>query len=208
MAGSASKALLALKVIFYLVVIAGVALWAYGLYETRGEWSYRIAGAPEASYTPPYTLHVAVPLQVYDPAGPVTAKLVYYEVYINGYPAGEGLIPYINLEKGWNNMTISVDIDLSRASCGLAHALASNENITIRVKGYAMVDIKTFGGLTFKTITVPFDKVAKNVAAPKLGSPASDLLKIYDAICSNPQILGRLTEALAHLQQGGGISLP
>ena len=184
-----SKALTALKVAFYLVVIGGAALWGWTLYETRGKWSYRLAGRPTISYVPPYTLHIEVPLEIFDPAGPVTAKLVYYKIYINGEPAGTGLIPYIDLHKGWNNLTVTLDLDISRTTCGLAHALAHGENVTITVKGYAMVDIKTLGGLTWRTITIPYNIKAKQVETPQIGQPAQALLQLYDTICTNPTSL-------------------
>jgi hypothetical protein len=188
-----SKVITALKVAFYLVVIGGAAAWGWTLYETRGEWSYRLAGRPTVSYVPPYTLRVDVPLEVYDPAGPVMAKLVYYNVYINGEQAGTGLIPYISLHKGWNNLTVTVNLDLSRISCGLAHALANGENLTVTVKGYAMIDIKTLGGLTWRTITVPYSIDAKQVQTPQIGQPARALLKIYDTICTSPSSLASQT---------------
>ena len=183
MSGGASKALLVLRVIVYLIIIGGAALWGYGLYKTRGQWSYRLSGRPAMNYEPPYTLKVTVPLEIYDPAGPVMAKLVYYQVYINGYPAGSGLIPYVHLVKGWNNLTVTTEVDLSQVTCGLAHALAQGENVTITVKGYAMVDIKTVGGLTWKTITVPFSKEAGQVETPQLSGPARLLIGFYDRLC-------------------------
>jgi hypothetical protein len=187
-----SRIITALKVLLYLFLITGVLLYFAGLYQSRGEWKAEVSRAPSGSYEPPYTLNINIPLSIYDPDGTVTAKLIYYKLYIEGYPAGDGLIPYLKLKHGWNNITISAKIDLSRTTCGLAKALHEKNNVTIRVAGYAMIDLRVLGRFTWKTVTVPFNFTAREVSVPEIGEPAATFLGVYSYYCDHPGILAEL----------------
>ncbi len=174
------------KNIFYVVVIVGVVLWLYGLYVTSGEWRIEAEGAPYVGLKSPRVLHVGVPLKIYNPDGDVMAKMVYYRVYINGEYAGDGFIPYLDLPSGWSEHRVEVDIDLSKAGCGVAKALDSGENITITLQGYAMIDLKTFGGLTWKTITVPYNLTAAEVPPPSLDEETGAFIHLLLIACEKP----------------------
>jgi len=196
LSSKASKLVSTLRLIVYLIVIVGAALYLYGLYESRGEWRYEIGGAPRVSFVSPTVVSIEVPLRIYNPAGDVSAKLVYYQVYLNNVRVGDGLIPYLTLPHGWSNRTFKVTVDILDLGCGGVDALLKGK-ATVKVSGYAMVDIKTFGGLTWKTITVPFNTTAREARVPPVPEESKPALEAIAAMCK-----------LAHSTPGFNIPFP
>lgn len=184
------KILGALKTLFYIIVLAGVALYLYGLYVASGEWRVEPEGLPHLGFEGPRVLVVGGNVRVYNPDGPVTAKLVYYRIYVEDQLAGDGLVPYLDLPSGWSTHRLEVKVDLARVGCGLAEALLEGGNVTVRARGYAMVDVKTWGGLTWKTVTVPFDVVLGEAGVPSLDPASKTLLEFIVGLCRGP---GNLT---------------
>lgn len=179
----------------YLVVIVGVAVYLYQLYVTAGQWQVELSDMPKIGLESPTQLKVTVPVKVYNPADRVFARLVYYKVYVEGYYAGDGLIPYLDLPPGWSEHRVSVVIDLDRVGCGLAKALSSKSNVTVEVQGYLMVDLKAFGVVTWKTVTLPFNATAAEVEVPALSEQAASLLSLYTLICDEaPRLVSVLSE--------------
>ena len=174
------------KTLFYVVVFVGVALYLYGLYAASGEWRVEPASAPYVGLRSPRVLEVGGEVNIYNPDGPVMAKLVYYRVYVEDEYVGDGLVPYLDLPSGWSTHRFSVTVDVARLGCGVAEALLSGDNVTVRVEGYAMVDVKTWGGLTWKTLTVPFNVVLGEARVPELDPATRSLLQFIVGLCEYP----------------------
>jgi len=177
------------RIIFTLVIVVGAILYLYGLYVSSKDWRVEAGGVPEVGMAGYRTIRVSVPVDVYNPDGEVMAKLVYYRIIINGELAGDGLIPYLHLPSGWSTHTVTAEIDLARTGCGIAKALAEGDNITVRIEGYAMIDIKTIGGITWRTITVPYNITAGEVQAPVLDEKTRTFLQLLLLICDAPEQL-------------------
>lgn len=191
------------KNVIYLIVIVGVAVYLYQLYVTADQWQVEVSDMPKIGLESPTQLRVTVPVKVYNPADRVFARLVYYRVYVEGYYAGDGLIPYLDLPPGWSEHKVSLVIDLDRVGCGLAKALSSKSNVTVEVQGYLMVDLKAFGVVTWKTVTLPFNVTAAEVEVPTLSEQAASLLSLYTLVCDEaPKLVSMLSE-LASSPAGG-----
>ena len=175
-----------IKTLVYMVIIAGVALYGYRLYASMDDWKVEPYGAPRAWFKTPRVLSVDMYLRIHNPDGEVSAKLVYYRVYIQGEYAGDGLIPYLKIPSGTSVQKVPVELDLSRVGCGVARALVGEENLTLRVTGYAMVDLKTWGGLTWKTITLPFNFTIANLEMPDMSDTTKGFLILYSYVCTHP----------------------
>jgi len=193
------------RLAFYAILLAGLVVYLVGLYESSGEWRAELADTPRVGLRSPRVVGVEVPLRIYNPDGDVMAKLVYYRVYINGYYAGDGFMPYLHLPSGWSEHVVRLEVDLSRASCGLAQALASGGNATVRVEGYAMVDLKVFGRFTWKTVTLPFNLTATQVQLPQLDPATRGLLELYLYACNNSASILEVLQAAASLLSQGGL---
>ena len=184
------------KYAFYAVIIVGVLVYLYDLYSTMDQWKAELSDRPRLGLVGPARLNAEFYVRVYNPDGDVFAKLVYYRVYINGYYAGDGFIPYLSLPSGWSEHKIGVEIDLSRASCGVARALSSGEDLTVRLEGYAMVDLKAFGRIPWRTVTVPFNVTAAQVEPPPLDDATRALLRLYVLACDEAPRVLKVLEAL------------
>lgn len=167
----------------YAIIIIGVILYVAELYFTANQWSASPAGIPSISFESPTVIRVTVPVEVYNPSDRVTAKMIYYRVYVEGYYVGDGFIPYLDLPHGKSTHNISLSIDLWKAGCGLSKALLSNSNVTVEVNGFLMVDLRAFGVITWKTVTIPIH-VSQEVAVPQLPMEAKALLTLEQAVCS------------------------
>jgi hypothetical protein len=192
----------------YTLIIVGVIVYGVELYRTAGEWRVELADTPRVGLESPRVLSVSVPVRIFNPDGDVMARLVYYRVYIEGYYAGDGFVPYLHLPSGWSEHVFRLTIDLSRAGCGLAQALSSGSNVTVHVEGYAMVDLKAFGKLTWRTLTIPFNYTAANVQLPQLDPATRSLLALYIYACNNSSTLIQAIERLANLTSSLGGATP
>ncbi len=187
----------------YALIIVGVLLYGYSLYRSAGEWKVELADTPRVGLESPRVVSVRVPLRIFNPDGEVMAKLVYYRVYIEGYYAGDGFVPYLHLPSGWSEHVFTVEVDMSRASCGLAQALVEGSNATVRVEGYAMVDLKTFGGLTWRTVTLPFNYTATQVPLPQLDAATRSLLQLYLYACNHSDTILGIIQTITSRPGGG-----
>ena len=190
----------------YALIIVGVVLYGYSLYRSAGEWKIELADTPRVGLESPRVVSVRVPLRIFNPDGEVMAKLVYYRVYIEGYYAGDGFVPYLHLPSGWSEHVFTVELDVSRVSCGLAQALVEGSNATVRVEGYAMVDLKTFGGLTWKTITLPFNYTATQVPLPQLDAATRSLLQLYLYACNHSDTILGIIQTITSRPGGQGFT--
>ncbi|BEP18369.1 hypothetical protein PYJP_17210 [Pyrofollis japonicus] len=175
------KAMSALKAIFYLVVIAGIAFFIVDLYYTRSGWSTSLAEKPEIQ--PQGTnIRINLVLDIYNPShSEVRAKLVWYSIYLDNEYVGEGLKPYLDLKPGHNKVRLSVTIDTLRLPCAVAEAL-SKGNVTVSVKGYAIITLMLFGKVGYKDITVPINTQPYKEAV-KLDPVTKRALGIVTAMC-------------------------
>ncbi len=185
-----------LRLAVYALLIIGVIVYVVGLYSSMDEWRVEPAGPPRLGVQAPPVMIVEAPIRIYNPDGNVLARMVYYKVYINGYYAGDGFIPYLRLQHGWSEHTIRLEVDLSRAGCGLAKALSTGENLTVRVEGLAMVDLKAFGKIPWRTVTVPFNTTAYEVPPPSLDPATRSILQLTVYLCNNSQRIITLLQSL------------
>jgi len=184
------------RTIATIIIIVGAVVYLYGLYVASKDWRVELAGVPEVGLAGYRSVSVEVPVRIYNPDGEVLAKLVYYRVYIEGEYAGDGFIPYLSLPSGWSEHVVRAEIDLARAGCGVSRALAEGGTISVRLEGYAMVDIKTIGGLTWKTVTVPFNVSAAEVEAPALDDKTRAFIRVFLLICDAPEQLSTVLGGL------------
>ena len=192
----------------YALIIVGVVLYGYSLYRSAGEWKVELADTPRVGLESPRVVSVRVPLRIFNPDGEVMAKLVYYRVYIEDYYAGDGFVPYLHLPSRWSEHVFTVELDVSRASCGRARALAEGSNATVRVEGYAMVDLKTFGGLTWRTVTLPFNYTATQVPLPQLDAATRSLLQLYLYACNHSDTILGIIQTITSRPGGGQGFIP
>jgi len=177
-----------------LILLAGVAVYLVGLYNSMGEWRVEAAEPPRVGVAAAGVVRFDLPVRVYNPDGDVLASLVYYRVYVNGFYVGDGFIPYLDLPSGWSEHVVSVEVDVSRLGCGVAKALGSGENLTVRVEGYANIELKAFGAIPWRTVTVPFNATLGEAETPKLDPATSTILGLYVYICENSDSLLQLLE--------------
>ncbi len=198
----------AVKYTIYLVIIIGVIVYLVGVYQHMDEWDAQLSGTPQVSPIGPTALHLEIPVKIYNPDGDVLARLVYYKVYVEGYYAGDGFIPYLDLKSGWSEHIFKVDLDLSRAGCGLAKALQAGSELTVRVEGYAMVDLKAFGIIPWKTVTVPFNVTATNVTLPGLPAEARAFLALTSYVCDHSGDVMSLIQLLEQTVSTSNLTTP
>ncbi len=156
------------KAAFYAFIIIGVVVYLAGLYSSLDEWRVEPAAPPRIGVEAFPVVKIEAPVRVYNPDGDVTARLVYYRVYVNGYYAGDGFIPYLRLSGGWSEHVLEVKVDVARLGCGVAKALSGGGKIRVRVEGYAVVDLKAFGVVPWRSVTVPFNASLGEAEAPRL----------------------------------------
>ncbi|KSW11793.1 hypothetical protein CF15_03025 [Pyrodictium occultum] len=200
-----------IKNIIYVIIVIGVALYVYKLYTTSHGWRAELVDVPRIGLASPTQLRISLLVKIYNPSGEqVLARLVYYKVYIQGYYAGDGLIPYLALPPGWSEHRLTLVLDVDKAGCGIAKALATRRNVTVTLQGFAMVDLKAFNTITWKIVTLPFNITVANVNVPKLSSQAAAILQLYTLVCDEaPRLVTALTKLLGHagllgiLSQGG-----
>jgi len=192
------------RTIATIIIIVGAILYLYGLYVASKDWRVELNGVPEVGVAGYRSISIEVPVKIYNPDGEVLAKLIYYRIYIDGEYAGDGFIPYLSLPPGWSEHVVQAEIDLARAGCGVSKALAEGGTISVRLEGYAMIDIKTFGGLTWRTVTVPFNVSAGEVEAPVLDDKTRTFVQLFLLICEAPDQLSTLLGGL----EGFDLGLP
>jgi len=184
-----------------LFLLAGVAVYLVGLYNSMGEWRVEAAEPPRVGVAAAGVVRFDLPVRVYNPDGDVMASLVYYRVYVNGFYVGDGFIPYLELPSGWSEHVISLEVDVSRLGCGVARALGYGENLTLTLTGYANVELKAFGVIPWRTVTVPFNVTLGEAEAPQLDPATRAMLRLYVYLCEN-------SDTILDLLQGAGGLLP
>ena len=179
--GGVSRVVGLLRALFYLAVAVGLVVWLWDLYVSQQGWSVGLAEAPRVA--PEGTnLRIGLVLDVYNPSGStVRAKLVWYNIYMNGYYVGEGLIPYLELRPGHNIVRASVDVDVLHLPCAVARAL-SQGRVSVDVKGYAMVTLMLFGRIPYRDVTVPI-KATPYQWRPSLDPATRNAVRFVDALC-------------------------
>ncbi len=193
---SRSRRISLIKDIIYLIILIGIVLYGYSLYKSVGEISIEASGAPKVWFKAPTVLLIDQEVVVHNPGVEASAKLVYYRVYIEGEYVGDGFIPYLVIPTGDSRHKLHLEVDLSRLSCGLAKAIESGRNITVSIAGYMMVDLKTWGGITWKTITLPFNTTPAVVSLPELPGEARAFLKLYTYVCTHSEDLINILDLL------------
>jgi len=182
-----------------LFLLAGVAVYLVGLYNSMGEWRVEAAEPPRVGVAAVGVVRFDLPVRIYNPDGDVLASLIYYRVYVNGFYVGDGFIPYLELPSGWSEHVITVEVDVSRLGCGVARALGSGENLTVTLAGYASIELKAFGVIPWRTVTAPFNVTLGEAEAPQLDPATSAMLSLYVYLCENSDTI------LDILQGAGGL---
>jgi len=171
-----------LQAIFYLVVVSGAVFFIADLYLSRGDWSVDIAAPPRVNPMG-VSLEVTVPLLVHNPSSSdVTAKLVWYNVYMNGEPIGQGLIPYLRLRPGDNRVDVTVRVDILRLPCAVIDALAEEGRVYVGASGYAMFTLMLFGRIGYRDLTVPFNTTIYELGV-QLDPASRSALKLASLLC-------------------------
>ncbi len=196
-----SRILGTVKTVFYIILILGVAVYLYDINRAAGEWTVEV-GRPEIYPAGITSVEMRIPLEIYNPSDKIMAKMIYYRIYVNDYYVGDGFQPYLDLPPGWSNHTLQFRVDLTRVGCGLASTLSEASNLTVELRGYAMVDLYIFGKVPWRTITVSFDKEVAGVETPSLGE-AARALELVNTMCRMIEDMGTGGEA-----GGGGLGLP
>jgi hypothetical protein len=164
--GRAGKVLAALRALFYIAVIVGVALFVADLYSSRAGWSVALAEPPRVS-PEGASLRIQAYLDIYNPShSTVRAKLVWYMVYLGDEPVGQGLIPYLDLKPGHNRVPVFVTVDLLHLPCAVVGSLAKERSVAVSVRGYATVTLMLFGRIGYRDVTVPFNTTVYRVEVP------------------------------------------
>ncbi|MCE4608895.1 MAG: hypothetical protein F7C36_00735 [Desulfurococcales archaeon] len=177
-----------LKLAFYIVVIFGLITYGYGLYVSSKDWKIEVVGVPRIDYVSPSEVKVTSMLEIYNPSGDtMTLYNVWYSIYIDNYYVGEGFLPYVILDPGDNRINTSITIDILDLPCNVARALSSDNTINITVKGYAVFQLKLYGKINYKQLTVSFDRTINDVEFPDAPPGASEMLRLIVAVCDSPQ---------------------
>ncbi len=183
----ASKVMLYVKVIFYIIVIFGIFSFGYGLYSTRGNWSVELAGIPTIEYLSPSEAAVRISLDIYNPSGnEIRASNLWFSVYVDGNYIGEGFVPYVILKPGHNIVNVSVSFNLLDIPCSLAEAIKSDSSVNITVKGYVMFQILLYGKINYRQLIVPFSYTVEKVELPDLPPGASNIITLVNMVCKYP----------------------
>jgi len=209
--GRAGKIVSILKILFYLFVIIGVVVYAVDLYSTRGEWRAEIVEPPQVSLESTSQLRVTATVRIYNPShSTVQAKLIWYNIYVDGQYVGQGFIPYLKLKPGNNTLKVSTTINLASLPCTAITALEDNGSINVSVSGYLIATIELYGKLGYRDVTVPFNTTVYTVQTPRLTGPARDYLKILGLACKSPSTLWSIIEKTVEAGNvtGGGLQIP
>ena len=194
------KALTALKVAFYLVIILGLVVFAVDLYVSRASWSFSLKEAPKVSVEPPGTLILEMDLNVHNPShSKVFLRNLWFVIYVNGYFVGEGFKPYVVLNPGNNTVVIKTNIDLTRLPCPVAEALYNQEALSVNISGYVVADLMVFGKYSFRSVTVPFNINVENLEPPRLPSASRSLLNVYVYYCTHSDEIMKMLSRLSSL---------
>jgi len=155
------------KIAWYIVVLVGVVAYLYGLYASRGGWSFSLAGVPEASFEPPFTVKLRVEVEAVNPSGyRVFAKSVWLRFYLDDVFVGDVFIPYLVLEPGVNRFDATLRLDLRDAPCAVLEAWAAGRPANLTVKGWATVTVYAFGALPVRDATLPIEAGVAAVEPP------------------------------------------
>ncbi|MEB3759682.1 MAG: hypothetical protein GSR72_06880 [Desulfurococcales archaeon] len=183
-----SKIISILKVMFYIVVVFGLVTYGYGLYVSSNDWRITVDGVPRIDYVSGPEVKITTTLDIYNPSGNnVNLYNVWYSVYIDNYYVGEGFMPYVILHPGNNKINTSITIEILDLPCNVARALSNNDTINITVKGYAVFQLKLYGKINYKQLTVSFNKTISNVEFPNAPPAADEMLRLLVTVCDSPQ---------------------
>jgi len=198
-----SRVLSKVKYLIYIVIVFGLIVYLYSVSSSISRWVIEPSSIPEIMPQGVSGIKIDMIFRVYNPGERVTAKLVYYRIYIDGNYVGDGFIPYLNLDHGWSEHRVIAYIDLTRVGCGTTEAILRGGGVNISIAGYAMVDIYLFGKIPWRSVTIPFNKTLANINVPRLDENSISVIKFYDLICRNgPKIIGFLSKvASASLKQ-------
>ena len=191
----------------------GVIFYLAGLYTHLDDWKAEVSAVPTMGMESPTVMTFDVPVNIYNPDGGVFVRNLYYRVYVNGEYVGDGFKPYLDLSSGNNTVDFNLKIDLLSLGCGVSKALLEKENITVRVEGFLQFDIKAFGVIPWKTITIPFNTTAKQFKAPDIPQQALAPLQLRTLICEHPDTVAQILQTLGSSGQhpggdGGGWGFP
>lgn len=193
-----------IRVAVYVILILGVAAYLAGLYTHADEWRAEVAGTPDVGVKSPTTITLAVPVNIYNPDGDVMIRNLYYRIYVNGEYVGDGFKPYLQLPHGNTTVDFKLEVNLLSLGCGTAKAFQQHEDITIRVEGLLQFDVKAFGVIPWKTVTVPFNTTAKKIQPPPIPQEATAPLQLRTLICENPGAIAQILQTLESAAQQGG----
>ena len=182
-----SKIVSILKIMFYVVVIFGLVTYGYGLYVSSNDWRIEVEGVPRIDYVSASEVKITTTLNIYNPSrNNVKLYNVWYSIYIDNYYIGEGFIPYVNLRPGNNKINTSITIEILDLPCNVARALSNDNTINITVKGYAVFQLKLYGKINYKQLTVSFNKTIRNIEFPDAPSGANEMLRLLVTVCDSP----------------------
>ncbi len=187
----------ALRIIIYLVILVGIACWIYDLYTMRSEWRASLVDMPRIEYSLPTYATIHLDVDVYNPShSKVRARFVWYSIYVENQFVGEGFEPYIELRPGHNVLHLDAKIDLSRLPCPVLEALYEGRNVTVSIRGYAVIDLMLFGVVSYKQLLVPFNKTVEELEPPTIPEHVKDALKLYVYLCEHRSEVAKLLEKL------------
>ena len=86
----------------------------------------------------------------------VVIEKLYYRVYIENEYLGEGTKENIFITRGRNLIEVSFDTSVKHLSTGLLRILMQGGRFNVKIEGYIIVPIKSFGVLRLWSAEVPF----------------------------------------------------
>jgi len=86
----------------------------------------------------------------------VTIEKLYYRVYIENEYLGDGIKENILIMRGRNLIEVSFDTSVKHLSTGLIRILMQGGRFNVKIDGYIVIPIKSFGIIRLWSAEVPF----------------------------------------------------
>ena len=86
----------------------------------------------------------------------VTIEKLYYRVYIENEYLGDGIEENILIMRGRNLIEVSFDTSVKHLSTGLIRILMQGGRFNVKIDGYIVIPIKSFGIIRLWSAEVPF----------------------------------------------------
>ena len=152
------KVLSAIKYTMYALLIIGVIVHMYYVYEAAESIEITMFQKPDFRRKGLMTYRITAYVDIFNPSDvSFEAKNLYIKVFANGHYVGETFKPYLKIKPGDNQETFTFELNLRDLPQIVKETLATEGMIRISFSGVVTIPLKAFGIIPWQEITIPLD---------------------------------------------------